>query len=168
LQSIPPSTILIPLQNSDYGWERNPLNPFDHGHPQIPTNVTRLARAIPPESSSLHPQVVYYQSGVGSSSWSISDQLFGGGLASGLSENVREGYAFLVNNYMEYNDGTADEIFLVGFSRGAFTARSIGGMICSIGLLTKRAMKYFYQIFDDFENAGKYSVHDRNGLIGHA
>jgi uncharacterized protein (DUF2235 family) len=143
------------LQDSDYGWERNPLNPFDHGHPQVPTNVTRLARAILPESNAQHPQVVYYHSGVGSSSWNLADQIFGGGLASGLSENIREGYAFLVNNYMEYSDGSADEIFLVGFSRGAFTARSIGGMICSIGLLKKEAMANFYDVFDDFENAGK-------------
>jgi hypothetical protein len=102
----------------------------------------------------MHPQVVYYHSGVGSSSWNLSDQIFGGGLASGLSENIREGYAFLVNNFVEYKDGT-DEIFLVGFSRGAFTARSIGGMICSIGLLKKEAMTHFYDIFDDFENAGE-------------
>jgi hypothetical protein len=47
-----------------------------------------------------------------------------------------------------------DQIFLVGFSRGAFTARSVGGLICSLGLLTKEAMQYFYYVFDDYQGAG--------------
>jgi len=49
----------------------------------------------------------------------------------------------------------SDKIYLLGFSRGAFTARSVGGLIASLGLLTKEAMEYFYYIFEDFENAGK-------------
>lgn len=45
-----------------------------------------------------------------------------------------------------------DEIFLLGFSRGAFTARSIAGFIAAVGLLTRRGMDNFYPIFDDWEN----------------
>ena len=68
-------------------------------------------------------------------------------MGSGISENIREAYAFIANNYQE-----GDEIFLLGFSRGAFTARSIGGLIDSIGLLTKKGMSDFYPIFRDWEN----------------
>jgi uncharacterized protein (DUF2235 family) len=108
-----------------------------------------------PEGTDRHPQVVYYQAGVGSSSWSSYDQLFGGGLAYGLSENVREAYSFLVDNFLyDEADDIRDKIFLIGFSRGAFTARSIGGMVASIGLLEKQALDYFYYIFEDFENVG--------------
>ena len=48
-----------------------------------------------------------------------------------------------------------DEIFLIGFSRGAFTARSIGAMIASVGLLTTKGMDQFYPIFSDWENQVK-------------
>jgi uncharacterized protein (DUF2235 family) len=74
--------------------------------------------------------------------------LLGGGLAIGLSENVREAYGFLAHNYHHTVNGKSDEIYLLGFSRGAFTARSVGGMIASLGLLAKDAMKYFYYVFE--------------------
>jgi len=144
-------------ENSDVGYEKGGL--FGSGHPQVPTNVTRLSRSIVPEDSRQHPQIVYYQAGVGSG-WSITDQLLGGGLAFGISENVREAYAFLAANYMVTDDLDADgdfigdQIFLIGFSRGAFTARSVGGLLCSVGLLTKEAMQYFYYVFDDYQGAG--------------
>jgi hypothetical protein len=45
-----------------------------------------------------------------------------------------------------------DEIILIGFSRGAFTVRSVAGMIRDIGLLTREGMADFYPIFKDQEN----------------
>jgi hypothetical protein len=152
------SQLLTFSQNSDVGWEKGKwYNAFDHGHPQIPTNVTRLARAIIPEAHDQKPQIVYYQAGVGSG-WSVTDSLLGGGLAMGLSENVREAYGYLAHNFMAANSTKNrpfdDEIYLMGFSRGAFTARSVGGMLGSIGLLKKDTMKYFYAVFEDFQGAG--------------
>lgn len=47
-----------------------------------------------------------------------------------------------------------DEIFLVGFSRGAFTARSVAGMVAKIGLLTREGIEHFYPIFKDMQNWG--------------
>ncbi|KIW04847.1 uncharacterized protein PV09_04029 [Verruconis gallopava] len=141
--------------NSEVGWTKDGL--FDAGHPQLPSNVTRFVRALSPESADehgKHPQIAYYQSGIGTS-WSLTDKFLGGGLALGLSEHVREAYGFLVNNYHGApGDVQQDQIFLIGFSRGAYTARSVAGMIGCLGLLTKSAMRYFYQIFEDFENAG--------------
>lgn len=49
-----------------------------------------------------------------------------------------------------YENG--DEIILTGFSRGAFTARSVAGLISDIGLLTKHGLGAFYPIFEDCEN----------------
>lgn len=66
---------------------------------------------------------------------------------SGLSENIRVAYSFICNNY-----APGDEIILIGFSRGAFTARSIAALIYSVGLLTPHGLQYFYQIFKDWEN----------------
>jgi acetyl esterase/lipase len=65
----------------------------------------------------------------------------------GISENIREVYSFIAANYM-----AGDEIILIGFSRGAFTVRSVASMIRDIGLLNRRGMEYFYPIFKDQEN----------------
>ena len=80
-------------------------------------------------------------------------------MAIGLSENVREAYGFVAHNYKASTNGQSDEIYLLGFSRGAFTARSVGGLIGSLGLLTKDAMKYFYYIFE-------YYSHQKALLLG--
>lgn len=135
-------------QNRDSGWVKGTFKE-PNGHMAIPTNVTRITRAIKPLDQNEHPQVVYYQAGVGTG-FSIVDHVLGGGTGEGLSENIREAYGFMSDNYTE-----GDSLFLVGFSRGAFTARSIGGLIGGIGLLNKHAMEYFYAIFKDWENAGK-------------
>lgn len=91
-------------------------------------------------------QITYYQAGVGSS-YDMFDVIFGGVAGTGLDEHIREAYAFIVQNYVE-----GDEIILLGFSRGAFTARSIAGLINTVGLLTRSGMVHFYRIFKDYEN----------------
>lgn len=58
---------------------------------------------------------------------------------------------FICNNHAT-DDETDDEIFLFGFSRGAFTARSIAGLIAGVGLLTKAGLPYLAEVFKDFEN----------------
>lgn len=66
-----------------------------------------------------------------------------------MDDHIREAYVFLANNYQ-----TGDLIYLVGFSRGAFTARSLAGMIGQLGLLNKTGLEYFGLIFEDWEHAG--------------
>jgi hypothetical protein len=41
---------------------------------------------------------------------------------------------------------------LLGYSRGAFTARSVAGMVSDLGLLTREGMAYFYPVFKDMQN----------------
>jgi uncharacterized protein (DUF2235 family) len=100
------------------------------------TNVVRIARAVTPMAAGAIAQIVYYHPGVGTGNQ--IDRLLGGGLGFGLSQNVRDAYAFLVNNH-----APGDEILLFGFSRGAYTARSLGGLIGTIGLLDKQEMGGF-------------------------
>ncbi len=77
--------------------------------------------------------ITQYDSGVGTEK---GHKLSGGGLGLGLSENVRQAYEFLVDNYV---DGA--EIFVFGFSRGAYTVRSLCGFIKAIGgLLSKESL----------------------------
>lgn len=105
------------------------------------TNVIRLARAILPRSVDGISQVVYYHSGVGTGNF--LDRLVGGGTGMGLSANVRSTYAFFVDNYQD-----GDEIFLFGFSRGAYTARSVAGMMGHVGIVRKRDMHNFDALWD--------------------
>ncbi|TVY27756.1 Uncharacterized protein LHYA1_G003762 [Lachnellula hyalina] len=78
---------------------------------------------------------------------SLVDTLTGGMLGKGISENIREVYSYITANYVP-----GDEIVLIGFSRGAFTVRSVAGMIDNIGLLTRSGMEEFYPIFKDQQN----------------
>jgi hypothetical protein len=71
---------------------------------------------------------------------------------SGVSELVREGYNYLATNWTP-----GDEIFIFGFSRGAFTARSIAGLIGEIGLLTTTGLPYLAEIYKDVQHQ-----HDAN------
>lgn len=115
---------------------------------QTPTNVTRIARAVANTDTQNHAQIVYYQAGVGTGN-GVINHLLGGGTGLGISENIREAYAFLASNYT-----ANDSVFLIGFSRGAFTVRSIGGIIGQLGLLKKECMQYFRYVFHDWETAG--------------
>jgi len=64
---------------------------------------------------------------------------------TGLSEIVRAAYGFLANNWQE-----GDKIYIFGFSRGAYVARSVAGLVADHGLLTKRGMDNFHAVYDTF------------------
>ncbi|KAL9022488.1 MAG: hypothetical protein Q9185_000395 [Variospora sp. 1 TL-2023] len=111
----------------------------------VPSNVTRITHAIKAKSSDGVPQVVYYQAGIGTEG-GIVNKIIGGATGQGLSQNIRETYTFLANNY-----SNGDEIFLIGFSRGAFTARSVAGLIAAVGLLTKSGLPDLAEVFKDVQ-----------------
>lgn len=126
------------------GTWNNADNSFINGQKKPPSNVSRIGWAIKDTSRDGIPQVVHYQAGVGTTGTSIN-KLVTGLIGLGLKENVREAYTYLAINWRE-----GDQIFLIGFSRGAFTARSVAGMIGEIGLLTRAGLPSFSEIFDDF------------------
>lgn len=92
------------------------------------TNVVRLRRAIRPVDDKGVRQLVRYIVGIGTGYEGRAAFLIG---ASGIEvgDRIKAGYRFLVDHY---DDG--DEIYLFGFSRGAFEARSLAGFITRIGL----------------------------------
>jgi uncharacterized protein (DUF2235 family) len=95
-----------------------------------PTNVTKLTRAVIPRAADGIEQVVYYHDGVGTGD--ILDRITGGAFGDGIEINVRDLYRFLV-----YNFEPGDEIYLFGFSRGAFTVRTLAGFMNLAGLVQK-------------------------------
>ena len=97
------------------------------------TNVWRIFNTVDRYREDCK-QITYYDDGVGTHNIRLL-RLFGGAFGWGLSRNIREAYEFLALNYEE-----GDKIFLFGFSRGAFTVRSLAGMICRCGLLERDAV----------------------------
>lgn len=110
-----------------------------------PTNVVKMARAIRPVDDKGVAQIIFYHQGVGTGKG--LDSLMGGTMGFGLSDNVQQAYDFLASNFVN-----GDLIFLFGFSRGAFTARSIAGLIGYIGLLEKRDMDLFPHIYEIYRS----------------
>ncbi|KAK0646185.1 hypothetical protein B0T16DRAFT_510218 [Cercophora newfieldiana] len=131
--------------NSDTGYTKPTFyNPV--GKLQTPSNVTRLSRSLRRTCTDGTIQVIEYHSGVGTGG-TVADLISGGAFGLGISENIRSAYSFICANYRN-----GDEIILIGFSRGAFTARSIAGMVENIGLLTREGMEFFYPIYKDMQN----------------
>lgn len=82
---------------------------------EYPTNVVKITQAIKPIAEKDHvQQIVFYEEGVGTGD--VLDGLFGGAFGWGLDGNIQSAYRFLSLNYQ-----SGDEIYLYGFSRGAYT-----------------------------------------------
>ncbi len=103
------------------------------GGPGIASNVWRLYTAL---DISAGDQVAAHDDGVGSQDHKIGRAL-GGAFGWGLTRNVKQLYEFLCRNYCD-----GDHIYLFGFSRGAYTARVLGGLICTVGVLDANHRDY--------------------------
>jgi uncharacterized protein (DUF2235 family) len=119
-----------------------------------PTNIFKLAQAIKPESYKDHEvieQVVYYDHGVGSGDLTgkvdIGEQISGGAFGRGLDHKIQDAYLFLCMNYVP-----GDEIYLFGFSRGAYTVRSLAGMIYCSGLLSRSNLRKVSEAYELYRN----------------
>ena len=108
---------------------------------ESPTNVVRLARAVRPRDANRVLQIVYYDEGVGTHG--PIDKIVGGAMGAGLDFNVRQAYRFLASNYE-----TDDEIYLFGFSRGAYTVRSLAGMIGFAGMLRRQQLTSVHDAYE--------------------
>jgi uncharacterized protein (DUF2235 family) len=109
------------------------------------TNVWRMKALCATASSEGAPQLVYYDIGV--------NGVVGGMFGKGLSRNVREAYEWLIDNY---NEG--DDIFIFGFSRGAYTARSLSGLIAKHGLLKPGAPLGVAQLYERYKRTDDRTV----------
>lgn len=93
------------------------------------TNVFKLYEAVDLHWPYLARQVAFYDDGVGTERFKPL-QLLGGAFGLGLSRNIRRLYADLVRTYEP-----GDQIYLFGFSRGAYTVRALAGLISTCGVL---------------------------------
>ncbi len=115
--------------------------------PDNNTNVWRLSLMLADQGNDGVPQIKFYDEGVGTH-W--TDRISGGAFGYGLSENVRSGYRWLMEHY-----DPGDEIFVFGFSRGAFTARSLTGVIARCGLLKPDAPMSYAQLYERYQKGDR-------------
>lgn len=137
---------------ADGTWNEAEKPDENTGRPQ-PTNVLKLGRAILPRSSTGMDQVLYYHEGVGTEAG--LDKFTGGAFGTGMSQNVRALYRFLVYNYEP-----GDELYLFGFSRGAFTVRTLAGFMQKVGLLQKGDEYFTREMYKLYESSTPFDSPD--------
>jgi uncharacterized protein (DUF2235 family) len=96
--------------------------------PRTNTNVIQLKERAEGADARGARQRIVYRSGVGVK---MGEHLRGGLFGYGLNEQIERAYAEIAGAYT----GADDQIFLIGYSRGAFSARSLAGMIARCGVL---------------------------------
>jgi uncharacterized protein (DUF2235 family) len=114
-----------------------------------PTNVVKTARLLTPKDSKGAAQVVFYDAGVGSERVAFGksiNSLLGGAFGAGLLNNIEHAYRSLIFNY-----APGDRIFVFGFSRGAFSARSFGGLLRKCGILRKENVHLVGKAIDKYK-----------------
>ncbi len=97
-------------------------------------------------------QRIYYDAGLGTQ---FGEKVRGGMFGYGINKNLKDAYEWLIDNY-----NTGDDIFIFGFSRGAYTARSLAGFIAMCGLLKPGAPLSINQLY------ARYRRKTNRGLFG--
>ncbi|KXJ85610.1 hypothetical protein Micbo1qcDRAFT_221916 [Microdochium bolleyi] len=124
----------------------------------VPSNITRLARSFAREDvtpdGTVWEQVVYYDAGIGTGDISSSETRRQGGFGSGFTSNVIEAYNFLTLNWYP-----GDKVYCFGFSRGAYTARAVAGLVNDIGIISPRDMQDFPQLYSEYLKFSKGDSH---------
>jgi uncharacterized protein (DUF2235 family) len=115
-----------------------------------PSNVRKISQAIKAENTA-QPQHVYYSPGIGSGTDKVN-RLLGGAFGWGIDDNIQDAYRFLCHNYAE-----GDEIYLFGYSRGAYTVRSLGGLMrVAGGILTTTDINRVPDLYNIYRSEGRY------------
>ena len=109
------------------------------------TNVWRMRALCAPKDAAGTPQLIYYEVGV--------NGFLGGVFGKGLNDNIRLAYEWLVENY-----NAGDEIYIFGFSRGAYTARSLAGLIAKLGILKPGSPIGITQLYDRYKRGNEETI----------
>lgn len=113
---------------------------------QHSTNVVIVAESVVPFARDGIAQVIFYDEGVGTGKW---ERFRGGIFGIGLVQNLADAYRFLIFNYTP-----GDEIYIFGFSRGAFTARSFAGLLSNCGILRREHAGKGKQAIANYQERG--------------
>lgn len=127
------------------------------------TNILRLYGILEKSDQ----QLVYYDPGVGtigaegawSRFWRKAHEVWGLATGWGLDHNVKQAYRFLVENYDNgkhsgRNPAERDQIYIFGFSRGAYSARVLAGFIHAVGLIEPRNLNLLDYAYRAYKRVG--------------
>jgi uncharacterized protein (DUF2235 family) len=119
------------------------------------TNVWRLKCVCAPKGEDDAEQLVYYAKGV--------NGFWGGIFGRGLDDVIRGAYEWLIDQY-----APGDEVFIFGFSRGAYAARSLAGLITKCGLLKSGGAMGVKQLYARYQHSDADTIWKlwENGGIG--
>jgi uncharacterized protein (DUF2235 family) len=123
---------------SDGTW--NKPNVIDNGK-VVRTNVQKIFDYILKRDPKGITQIKYYDEGVGAEG-NFLQRAFSGATGEGIDDNIKDAYKFIIWNYEK-----GDEIYLFGFSRGAYTARSVAGLIRKCGILINNDLRLVDQAY---------------------
>jgi uncharacterized protein (DUF2235 family) len=123
---------------------------------KLPTNVVLTAESVLPLTQTGIAQVIHYDDGVGTAKHT---QFKGGLFGAGLMKNMADGYRFLIFNYTP-----GDEIYVFGFSRGAYTARSFVGLINTCGIIQRSVASKVNDAIDLYRNRKATREYDEQVL----
>lgn len=110
------------------------------------TNISKMALATSDASKDGTAQLMYYDVGIGTEGNSIQ-QIIDGATGTGISNNILQAYEFIIKNYRQ-----GDQLFLFGFSRGAFTVRSLAGLIRNCGILKPEFINKINQAYNIYKS----------------
>jgi uncharacterized protein (DUF2235 family) len=114
------------------------------------TNVWRLRSLFAPIGTDGLEQRAYYSTGLGTK---FGEKVRGGMFGSGIDTAITSAYEWLVENYEP-----DDEIFIFGFSRGAYTARSLSGFVSKSGLLQRGAPLGVNQLYKRYRRSDAKTI----------
>ena len=118
----------------------------------VETNVEKMYKTICSSGPDGIKQCKIYDEGVGTG-YTETDKISGGLTGHGLDKHIQDMYTFISLNYEP-----GDHIFLFGFSRGAYTARSIAGFIRNCGVLRPEHISLVVKAFELYRNRNNYST----------
>ena len=125
----------------------------------VDSNVCMMYNAIAKKDTAGINQLKVYDTGVGTG-YSFSDKFEGGIIGLGIDKKIKDIYTFLMLNYEK-----GDEIYLFGFSRGAYTARSLAGFIRNCGILKHQNIHLVDKAYELYRDRNEYTKPDSDLMV---
>ena len=152
--------VISPSPMKDVAMPKNIVILLDGTSNQISADRTNILRLYGTLEKS-EAQLVYYDPGVGTLGaeqawlgfWRKTVEVWGMVTGYGMDQNVKEAYRFLVENFEAGPDGQ-DQIYIFGFSRGAYSARVLAGFLHAFGLMEKRNLNLLDYAYRAYKRIG--------------
>jgi uncharacterized protein (DUF2235 family) len=116
------------------------------------TNIWRFRALVAPAGADGRAQRAYYSTGLGTK---FGERIRGGMFGAGIDTAITSAYEWLIDHYE-----AGDEIFIFGFSRGAYTARSLSGFISKCGLLRRGAPLGVNQLYMRYRRPQQLTIRE--------